>query len=99
MSAKRRTTALVIGVWRYWAMAPARAGLELPATSLIAPLFAVIRCLPARIPAYSRGSDNKAGTGLAIRGRHLSARFFAGFTARNPRDDQPKSAIALMCRP
>src|ERR1700724_3206361 len=39
MSAKRRTTALVRGVARWAAMASASAGLELPATSLIAPLF------------------------------------------------------------
>src|SRR4029450_4318364 len=39
MSAKRRTTALVSGVARYAAIAWASAGLELPATSLIAPLL------------------------------------------------------------
>src|ERR1700716_4611711 len=39
MSAKRRTTALVSGVARWAAMASDSAGLELPATSLIAPLL------------------------------------------------------------
>ncbi len=39
MSAKRRTTALVNGLSRYSEMPLASAGLELPATSLIAPLL------------------------------------------------------------
>src|ERR1700716_1834134 len=63
MSAKRRTTALVIGVWRWVAIASARAGLELPATSLIAPLLlaATVRRLAAiavSAAGYAR-PDNK----------------------------------------
>jgi hypothetical protein len=53
MSAKRRTTALVSGVLRYSPIACARAGFELPATSLIAPFLPDIyqsSCGPA-LPA------------------------------------------------
>src|SRR5664280_2942857 len=47
MSAKRRTTALVSGVLRYSAIACAKAGFELPATSLIAPFLpAIYESLP-----------------------------------------------------
>src|SRR5215475_4760173 len=54
MSAKRRTTALVSGVARWAAMASASAGLELPATSLIAPLLG--RIAVSRRNAYARGA-------------------------------------------
>src|SRR5262245_32520822 len=67
MSAKRRTTALARGVARYAPMASASAGLELPATSLIAPLFLVIQPLDAVSRGAGaptnptrRGGDNKA---------------------------------------
>src|SRR6185312_15048111 len=48
MSEKRRTTALVIGTSRWLAIAAARAGLELPATSLTAPLLVAIAVSKAR---------------------------------------------------
>src|SRR3954454_16378513 len=46
MSAKRLTTALVSGTWSAPAIACARAGLELPATSLMEPFFADIDVPP-----------------------------------------------------
>src|SRR5258705_3018936 len=46
MSAKRRTTALVSGRRRQLAISFARAGLELPATSLIEPFLADIQASP-----------------------------------------------------
>ena len=49
-------------------MASARAGLELPATSLIAPLLAAIAVSKVGV-ARSRRPDNKAAARLAIRGR------------------------------
>src|SRR5580704_10807990 len=51
MSAKRRTTALASGVDRRAAIASASRGLELPATSLIAPFVAAIN---ASLPAGSQ---------------------------------------------
>src|SRR5829696_5736244 len=62
MSAKRRTTALVSGVPRWLPMALARSGLELPATSLIAPLLAAI--------AVSNASYAVVGGVLITRSRH-----------------------------
>src|SRR5436190_9268591 len=46
LSANRRTLALVSGMSRPWAMACARAGLELPAISLIEPFLADIEASP-----------------------------------------------------
>src|SRR6266700_7240706 len=46
LSAKRRTLALVSGRSSPWAMACAKAGLELPATSLIEPFLADINASP-----------------------------------------------------
>src|SRR5260370_23745386 len=51
MSAKRRTTALASGVRKRAAMASARRGLELPATSLIAPFAPAIHPSPAAMVA------------------------------------------------
>src|SRR5215470_18252243 len=51
MSAKRRTTALASGVRKRAAMASARRGLELPATSLIAPFAPAIHPSPAAVDA------------------------------------------------
>ena len=58
MSAKRRTTALLSGMARWAAMASASARLELPATSLIAPLLARI-AISVRRRAPARERDNK----------------------------------------
>src|SRR5215470_6658857 len=57
MSANRRTTALVIGVPIYLPIACASSGLELPATSLIAPFLPVIPALLRRLPARLREHD------------------------------------------
>src|SRR5262249_7892293 len=57
MSANRRTTALVIGVPIYLPIASASAGLELPATSLIAPFLPVIPALLRRLKARLREHD------------------------------------------
>src|SRR5215468_8107387 len=51
MSAKRRTTALASGVRKRAAIASARRGLELPATSLIAPFAPAIHPSPAAVVA------------------------------------------------
>src|ERR1700754_3169767 len=56
MSAKRRTTALVIGTPRCLAMAAASAGLELPATSLITPLLPAIALSKAHQGTPDRGA-------------------------------------------
>src|SRR5258706_1373253 len=61
MSAKRRTIALVSGVARWDAIASASAGLELPATSLIAPLLGRI--------AVSRREASRARGALITRRR------------------------------
>src|SRR5579872_7128623 len=62
MSAKRRTTALVSGVLRYSAICWASAGLELPATSLIAPFLPAIQKSSPSLAPRRRG-HNKAGYG------------------------------------
>ena len=74
MSAKRRTTALVSGVLRYSAIACAKAGFELPATSLIAPF------LPAISESFAtqrrrRAGHNKAGRGSQYESKTLCASF------------------------
>src|SRR3954471_21233754 len=76
MSAKRRTSALVSEVCRYAPIASDSARFELPATSLIAPLFAAI----ARHLRCARQGDNKlpAVRQYALPG--LSRRFFSRFT-------------------
>src|SRR6185437_29965 len=71
MSAKRRTTALVNGVFRYSAMACARAGLEFPATSLIAPFLPDIVKSP-HLLGWRRGGHNKAGRGGQYDSKSLS---------------------------
>src|SRR5437868_11630935 len=76
MSAKRRTSALVSEVCRYAPIASDSARFELPATSLIAPLFAAI----ARRLRCARQGDNKP---LAVRQyapAGLSLRFFSQLT-------------------
>src|SRR3989304_4768158 len=55
MSAKRRTTALVSGVLRYSAICCAKAGLELPATSLIAPFLPDIPTSSSTLARWRRG--------------------------------------------
>ena len=66
MSAKRRTTAWVSGLSRWAAIASASLGLELPATSLIAPFFAAMRRLLRSAPVPRTRRDNKEPRGLAI---------------------------------
>src|SRR5215467_620176 len=72
MSAKRRTTALASGVLSRAAIASARRGLELPATSLIAPFVAAIYASPAG-PAR-RDADLRAGHPSMGRGRGRKGR-------------------------
>src|SRR6267378_7246596 len=79
MSAKRRTTALASGIFRWVAMASARRGFELPATSLIAPFLPAIPTSPpaAAGRAAGRRRDIKEPMRLAIRAKSLSREFFA----------------------
>src|SRR5205085_7741603 len=80
MSAKRRTTALVSGSSSSPAMALAKAGLELPATSLIEPFLADIDASPRALldttfsiwdthknGAFRRARRYKAGDAAATR--------------------------------
>ena len=71
MSAKRRTTALVSGVPMYLPMAAASTGLELPATSLIAPFLPVIPALLRRfLTRDPRSMIPKSASGVSYRGGH-----------------------------
>ena len=60
-------------------MAWARAGLELPATSLIAPFLADM-ALSNRAERPLAASDNKVAGAAGNTSRAASSRFFAGFT-------------------
>src|SRR5215475_7137525 len=77
MSAKRRTSALASGVWRYAPMASERKRFELPATILIAPLFAAIARLSAGL---ARQGDNKPAAARQYRAEPLSRSFFSRLT-------------------
>src|SRR5580700_5274588 len=72
MSAKRRTTALVSAVRSRAAIASARRGFELPATSLIAPFVPAIRAsLTAEVAGATVAAfAGKMVTGFAIGKRH-----------------------------
>src|ERR1700674_5207868 len=66
MSAKRRTTALVSGVFRWAPIASASPGLELPATSLIAPFLASIMLMLLAGQSVRRRRDTRDAARLAI---------------------------------
>src|SRR5271154_697836 len=77
MSAKRRTTALVVAVPRWLPMASAKAGLELPATSLIAPLLPNIHALPPALQlACPRADLIQAALRAGNMNRGLSPQLF-----------------------
>src|SRR6266702_4837017 len=93
MSAKRRTTALVSGRSRPCAMACARAGLELPATSLIEPFLADIDASSrALLDTMFNISDSHWKHGYDGRGnirlRAAMATRDATFSLRNPESGQ-----------
>src|SRR6476660_6403289 len=72
-SAKRLTIAFASEIFRYLAMSPASIGLELPATSLIAPLLPVIRKSLLRAAFNARSAQRRRDVlgrfGLCLR-RH-----------------------------
>src|SRR5712671_1713803 len=80
ISAKRRTTALVSGRPRPWAISCASAGLELPATNLIEPFLADIDASPRALldTTFSISSPYRTG------GFRWARRYQAGDTAGNP---------------
>src|SRR5256714_12185000 len=106
MSAKRRTTALVSGSSSSPAMALAKAGLELPATSLIEPFLADIDASPrALLDTTFSISDTCKPAGFDARGDIRQGPWPAthpgGFLGRFPRQNVPPPghyAGALMAR-
>src|SRR5258705_11007388 len=80
ISAKRRTTALVSGRPRPWAISCASAGLELPATNLIEPFLADIDASPRALldTTFSISSPYRTG------GFRWARRYQAGGAAGNP---------------
>src|SRR6476469_7740351 len=103
-SAKRLTIAFASEIFRYLAMSPASIGLELPATSLIAPLLPVIRksllraAFGARLALRRRG-HNKAEEARQYAGSLCPVGFFGQRKRFSAPARRPASAFRRRQRP